>query len=356
MHPSSFYDLRARYIYTPLYGPYSLSEALEGLISYSLEESRDSISIGLKRTLRHELVSELRNVIDDLQDYLVYFSSKFLISPLNSLDFIKELQASHDEFKHLIVCWGAIVACLATARKIVERNFWPHLFQPTINDPAVLQKSRRLSSSVLPNATLDKLSAHASTLISPSHTVSAPYSTHGPLEVRCQSFNAQSPQPMPSKSNPTGDEEDCVSSLRLDTTPTSSVSLPSRISLNHQLSITSLNLDFSATCEARSDEASTQLNRTSAVQHTGSSTPAHASNAREPGKLKNNAKVVGSNGQPTKGIEVTVRGDEVTEVPCPRFHPVQLTPIQGKAARGFVPVSTRLPSLSMAPGPSSTSS
>jgi len=142
MHPSSFYDLRARYIYTPLYGPYSLSEALEGLIFYSLNESRDSILIGLKRTLRHELVSELSNVIDDLQDYLLYFSSKFLIFPLNSLDIIKELRASHDKFKHLIVCWGAIVACLTIARKIVERNFWPHLFQPAINNLAALPRLR----------------------------------------------------------------------------------------------------------------------------------------------------------------------------------------------------------------------
>ena len=46
MHPSSFYDPRARYIYTPLHGPYSLLEALEGLVFYSLDESRDSISIG----------------------------------------------------------------------------------------------------------------------------------------------------------------------------------------------------------------------------------------------------------------------------------------------------------------------
>jgi len=91
MHASSFYDLRARYIYTPLYCPYSLSEAMEGLVFYSLKESQDSVSIGSKRALQHELISELSNVIDDLQDYLVYFSSPFLISPLNSSDFIQEL-------------------------------------------------------------------------------------------------------------------------------------------------------------------------------------------------------------------------------------------------------------------------
>ena len=82
MHASSFYDLWAHYVYTPLYGPYSLSEALEGLLFYSLNESRDSIAIGSKRTLWHELIFELSNVVDDLQEYPLYFSSKFLISPL----------------------------------------------------------------------------------------------------------------------------------------------------------------------------------------------------------------------------------------------------------------------------------
>ena len=37
MHPSSFYDLQAHYTYTSLYGPYSLSEALEGPTLYSLD-------------------------------------------------------------------------------------------------------------------------------------------------------------------------------------------------------------------------------------------------------------------------------------------------------------------------------
>ena len=91
MHPSSFFDLWARYIYTPLYGPYSLSEALEGLIYFPLNESWDFILIGPKISLQYELVSELSNVVDDLQDYLVYFSSKFLISPSVSPDLIKDL-------------------------------------------------------------------------------------------------------------------------------------------------------------------------------------------------------------------------------------------------------------------------
>ena len=140
MHPSSFYDLRARYIYTPLYGPYSLSEALEGLVSYSLDESRDSISIGTKRTLWHELILELSNVTDDLQDYLIYFSSKFLISPSDSPDFFKELRAGSNGFEPLSLCWGAIIPRLVIAREIVECHFWPHLFRPAINNPAGLQR------------------------------------------------------------------------------------------------------------------------------------------------------------------------------------------------------------------------
>ena len=66
MHPLFFYDLRACYVYTPLHGPYSLSEALEGLLFYPLNESRDSIAISSKRTLRHELIFELSNVVNDL--------------------------------------------------------------------------------------------------------------------------------------------------------------------------------------------------------------------------------------------------------------------------------------------------
>ena len=142
MHPSSFYDLRARYIYTPLHGPYSLSEALEGLISYPLNESRDSISIGSKRSLRHELISELSDVVDDLQGYLLYFSSQFIISPLNSPDLVKELQASHNGFKYLSICWGAIITRIAIARGIVEHDFWPHHFHQTVNNPSAFQELR----------------------------------------------------------------------------------------------------------------------------------------------------------------------------------------------------------------------
>ena len=255
MHPSSFYDLRAHYVYTPLYGPYSLSEALEGLIFYSLDESRDSITISSKRTLRCELISELSNVVDDLQDYLLYFSSKFLISPLNSPDFIKELQAGYHRFEHLTVYWGALITRLITARGIIEHNFWPHLFPPTIDNltPVDLERLGRLPSSVLPNVVLDKLSAHASALqVSPSHTNNTAHSTYNPLEVHCQSLNPQSPQTMPSKSNPTGDH---VLSLTLDLTPTFSASQRTQIPSDQQPSITPPETCFPQKRKKGSDKA-----------------------------------------------------------------------------------------------------
>ena len=245
MHPSSFYNLWACYIYTPLYGPYSLSEALEGLISYSLEESQDSISIGLKRTLRHEL----GNIVDDLQDYLVYFSSKFLIFPINSPNLIKELQASHDKFKHLFVCWGAIVACLVTTRKIVEGHFWPHLFQLAINNLVALQRFGP-PSLVLPNMTSKKSFAPMSGFISTSHIDSTPCSPYCPLESQRLPFNVQSERPpsMPSKTNPTGGREGCALSLIQDTTSTSSETRsgphPTRILSSCQHSDSPFNLRF----------------------------------------------------------------------------------------------------------------
>ena len=221
VHPSSFYDLRARYIYTPLHGPYSLSEALEGLISYPLNESWDSISIGSKRSLRHELISELSNVIDDLQGYLIYFSSQFLISPLNSPDLVKELRASHNGFRYLSICWGAIITRIAIARGIVKHDFWPHFFQPAIS---ALPPSQRLGQPpflVSPNASWNKSPVFTSSFISPLHPNHTPHSPYHSLESRRLLVNKQSerPQSMPSdSSNPTGGKEYHRSSLRLNTT------------------------------------------------------------------------------------------------------------------------------------------
>ena len=203
MHPSSFYDLRARYIYTPLHGPYSLSEALEGLISYPLNEYQDSISIGLTRSLRHELVSELSNVIDDLQGCLINFSSQFLISPSNSLDLVKELRASHDGFRYLSICWGAIITRIAITCGIVEHNFWPLFFQPAISNLAPSQRLGQPPSVVFPNASWNQSFASTSPSI-PSHIHGIPCTTNFLSEAQRLPFDGQSecPEILPSKAGP----------------------------------------------------------------------------------------------------------------------------------------------------------
>ena len=202
MHPSSFYDLQARYIYSPLHGPYSLSEALEGLISYPLSEPQDSISIGSKRSLRHELISELSNVVDDLQSYLIYFSSQFLISPSNSPDLLKELRASHDGFRYLSICWGAIIMRIAIARGIVEHNIWPHLFRPAINNLTAYQ---RCPSFTLPDAQWGKSAIPVSRFVLPPRWDSIPSSANPLSDTQHLPFAARSERPQipPSKTDPT---------------------------------------------------------------------------------------------------------------------------------------------------------
>ena len=345
MHPSSFYDLRARYVYTPLYGPYSLSEALEGLIFYSLDKSRDSISIGSKWTLRHELILELSNVVDDLQDYLIYFSSKFLISPLNLPDFIKELQASYSRFKHLTIYWGALITRLVIACQIIEHDFWPHLFQLAINNPAGLQRLGQLSSSVFPNAALDKLSTHTSTLDSSSHTDSSPHSPSCSLESRHLLRNVQSERPhtKPSNTGPTGGKQHRTSSWRLDSTPTPFASCPS----NRQPSVAPLKSHFPPTGEVRSDKVLMPLNCTIAVQRPCDSTPAHTGEMRELGDLEDDERDAGINEQTTREVEVTLEGAGATKVPCACSYPIQLTSIQGNVT-GESMAPTRTPSSSTA--------
>ena len=337
MHPSSFYDLRARYVYTSLHGPYSLSEALEGLISYSLDESRDSILIGSQRILHHALISELSNIIDDLQDYLLYFSSKFLILCSNSPNPVKELQASYNRFEHLSVCWGAIISWLVIARKIVECNFWPRFFQPSINELAALRRRKQPQSFVLPQVPLNNSSTTASTYISSSqiHTPACPADSpsqvqHLPLlnaqsEVqRLPLSNAQSepPQTTPSKANPTVSKEDHPSSLMLYTSPTPSELHPTRFLSNCRPSIVSLGSPFLQVSEDCSNEDFVPLNHTTIVQHQYSSTPVHAGKTRELGNLEDNKKFVGPNEQATEEVEVVVEGEEVTDVQCIRSRPV----------------------------------
>jgi len=346
MHPSSFYDLRARYIYTPLYGPYSLSEALEGLIFYSLDESQDSVSISSKRALRHELVSELSNVTDDLQDYLVYFSSTFLISPSNSPDFTKELQASRNGLKYLSVCWGAIISRLVIACKIVEHNFWPQLFQPTIDNLAALQRSGQPRSFVLPNRSSNKSFASASGFIS---SPSTPHSPCCPFELQCLMLNEQSERlkPMPSKTDPTGGKESRALSSRFNTTPTLSGSHPTQILSKHQPSDITTQLHFPQVDENHPDGVFAPPKLAFAAQHICSSTPTYKSGTRELVDSKNDAEGKEMDEQVTGEIGVPVKEENATNRLYIHPHPVKLTSIQGDPTRGLITTTARTPALSL---------
>ena len=344
MHPSSFYDLWARYTYTPLYGPYSLSEALEGLIFYSLNESQDSISIGSKRTLQHELILELSNVTDDLQDYLIYFSSNFLIFPLNSSDLFKELRAGCDGFEPLSIHWGAIITHLVVACKIVEHNFWPLLFQPVINNPTSFPR-RQHPPFAFPNVSSDKspASTSASTFISSPHMDNSPCFQYCLLQSHRLPFNVQSehPQTIPSMLNPTGGKEDHSLSLRLDNTPLPSKSHHTRFLSNGQPLVASLKLCFPPTGENRLDEAPTLQNHTISAQWPGNSTSVHTSNAREPGSLKKVEKVAEIDEQITRETGVAAEGDEVTTAWYAHPHPTQLTSTQAEVIGELATVPSR---------------
>ena len=345
MHPSSFYDLRARYVYTPLHGPYSLSEALEGLIFYPLNKSQDFISIGTKRLLRHELVSELSNVVDDLQDYLLYFSSTFLISPSVSPDLIKELQTSCEDFKYLIICWGALITRLVTARKIVECYFWPHFFHPSIDKLTSLRKLKQR----------------------PPFPITPAFSANSPSPVQRLPLlkkHSEPPQSTSSETDLTGDKEGHTSSLRLDATLAPSGSCSTRIPPNHQPSSIALDPSFPQLGENRSDEVFASLNGTIAKQQSRNSTAAPANDTRRLRDLKDDAKMVGINEKATE-VEVAVEEAGVTRPPYARSHPVQLTPSQDittgelitmppRTSTGSQPSPTESQPSSTEPQPSST--
>ena len=359
MHPSSFYDLRARYIYTPLHGPYSLSEALEGLLCYPLNESQDFIFIGSKRFLRHELVSELSNVVDDLHDYLLYFSSTFLISPPTSPDLIRELRASCNGFKYISICWGAIISCLAIARGIVEHNFWPHFFHQTVNNPSAFHGFGRFPSFITPDKSSASTSAFAFT--SPSHLDSAPRSQCCPLEWQPQPLNAQNecpehPRTMPSNVGPTGSKQDRTFSSTLDIPPTHSGSHLTQVPLNCRLPDNSLTSHVPWIFEDRLEEVPTLPKHTDAAHSSCSSTSVRTGDTKGLGRLEDNTKVVRADGQVSKCLEGVTEREEVTRMLYAHLHPIQLTTVQGNTTRGLATVSTRISSSSSISWPSSMSS
>ena len=353
MHPSSFYDLRAHYIYTPLHGPYSLSEALEGLIFYPLNESRDFIFIGSKRSLRHELVSELSNVVDDLHDYLLYFSSTFLISPPTSLDLIKELRTSYLGFKYISICWGAIITRLTIARGIVEHNFWPHFFHQTINNPSVFQGFGRPPSSIMLDKSFASVSAFAFT--SPSHMDSTPHSQCYPLERQPQPLNAQNDYPerlrtMPSDVNPTGGKQDRTLSSTLKIPPTHSGSHVTQVPSKCQLPDISLGSHVPWIFEDRLEEVLALPKHTDAAHSSCSSTSVRAGDTKGLGRLEDNTKVVRTDGQVSEGLEGVTDGEEAIRMSYAHPHPVQLTTTHRK----LVMTPARTASSSMVSRPTST--
>ena len=356
MHPSSFYDLRARYVYTPLYGPYSLSEALEGLIFYSLNESRDFILIGSKRSLRHELVSELSNVVHDLQDYLIYFSSKFLISPSNSTYFIEELRGRHEGIKCVSSCWGAIITRLAVARKIVEGYLWPHLFLPAINNLEALQRLKRPPSSTLPDVQRGKSSIPVSRFILPPRWDSIPSSANPLSGAQRLPFDVRSERPRtrPSKTDLTIGDEDRALFSRFDATPSPSELHQTRIPSNDHTLVVPLKSHSSLTYEDRSDEDYPPPNHPSATRCFYSSTPTRASSTRDSGNSKVDAKVGEVDEQDMGEKDVAAEGEGVTMVPCTLSPPVQLTCVPGSAAKALVTTPASTSSSTIASWPTST--
>ena len=258
-------------------------------------------------------------MVDDLQDYLVYFSSRFLISLSNSSDLIKELWASCNGPKYLSVCWGTLVTCLVIARKIVEHNFWPHLFRPAIHNLVALPRLGQPQSFVLPQVPLNKSSTTASAYISSSQIHTPPFPADFPSQVQCLPlFNVQCelPQMTPSKANPTVGKEDHPSSLTLDTSPTLSGLHPTRIPLDCRPSNVLLKSPSSQVYEDCLDEDFAPPNHTITMQRPCSSTPDHAGETRELGNLEDNAKLVGHNEQATEEVEIVVEEEGVFDVPC----------------------------------------
>ena len=229
------------------------------------------------------------------------------------------------------ICWGAIISRLVVACEIVEKNFWPHLFQWNV-DKLAFQRLQRPLSFVSPKTSLNQSSTSASAFISQSRNPRSPYCQ---FESRHLSLNMQNQclQSAPSEIDPTGGKEGHASSLRLDATLAPSGSWPTPIPSIFESFNVPLESHLPQAYENHSDGVLAPLNSTIAAQSPCSSTPAHANNVGGLGDLKDDVKVVGINGQATGEIEVGIEEAGVTRVPsaCPHF--VQLTPFQGDTTR-----------------------
>ena len=267
--------------------------------------------------------------------------------PLEFTGFHRRITSKSWQVQTYYCLLGAIIACLVIAHKIIEQYFWPHLFQPVIDNPPALQRLRQPPSLVSPNTSWNKSPVFTSAFISPSHTNNTlhqpPHAPYCLLESQCLQVNKQSEhtQSTPSETDLTGGKEGSASFLRLDTMPTPFRLCTTPISLNHQPSITSLRSHFSTISEAGSDKAFAQSNHASTTQHSGSSTPPHAGGTQEPGNLKDNTKAGEVDKQVMGEIEVAAGGKGVMMVPCTHTPPIQLTTIQGNTTRGLTTVSTR---------------
>ena len=177
---------------------------------------------------------------------------------------------------------------------------------------------------------------------------SAPCSTCSLLELEHLPPNIQSecPPTMPSKIDPMGGKGDHMLSRMFNSTPTLFGSYPTRITSNLQSPVISFESHFPQINKNRSNEVFLAPNHTHVTHGSCSSTLARTNDVRELGNSKVDTKVVGIEEQAIRGIEVTVEGEEVTEVPYSHLHPNPLTSVQTRATEGLVAMPARASSSS----------
>ena len=111
-------------------------------------------------------------------------------------------------------------------------------------------------------------------------------------------------------SNPMGDEEDFVSSLRIDMTPTLSASYLTLFPSDRQPLITPLESTFPQKCEKSLDEAFTSPDAAIPAQRFYNLTFAHTDDTKERGSLKDDVKVVEIKEQVTRETDVSQEGED----------------------------------------------